>query len=251
MESNILYYFSSYFFVLILNSYVYNFCTSGIQGNNYLVSSTRGTDTGAPGPNFWSWTPPLEKDSSAADIEVEPATKAFADLVQSNPVIEKERSVELLSIPFESSIFQGKPPLPPLQSLVEVEKSEVSDSTEDTSHLEVEHELGIEFSNHAAEAVEALKEVGDVSSQGVNPDGSRWWKETGLDRRPDGVLCKWTLTRGVSADKTVEWEDKYWEAADKFGYKELGSQKSGRDATGNVWREYWRESMSQVSSCAS
>lgn len=217
----------------------------GIQSSNYLMSSNTGTDTGTPGPNFWSWTPPLDRDSGAEDIEVKPATKAFADLVQSNPVIEKERPVEFLSIPFESSLFPGKPPLPPPQTIVEVEKSEVSDSTQETSHLEVEHELGIEFSTYAAEAVEALREVNEVSSQGVTPDGSRWWKETGLDRRPDGVVCKWTLMRGVNADKTVEWEDKYWEAADEFGYKELGSEKSGRDATGNVWREYWRESMSQ------
>lgn len=68
----------------------------------------------------------------------------------------------------------------------------------------------------------------------------------GIEHRPDGVVCKWTLLRGVSADKTVEWENKYWEAADEFGYKELASEKSGRDAAGNVWREYWRESMLQV-----
>lgn len=59
------------------------------------------------------------------------------------------------------------------------------------------------------------------------------------------MVCKWTLTRGVSADKTVEWEDKYWEAADEFGHKELGSEKSGRDAAGNVWHEFWKESMWQ------
>lgn len=133
--------------------------------------------------------------------------------------------------------------LPPFQSLVEVEK--------ETPHLKEEHELDVRFSEHAAEAADALSKVDEASSQGVNPDGSRWWKETAIERRPDGVLCKWTLTRGVSADKTVEWENKYWEAADEFGYKELGSEKSGRDAAGNVWREFWRESMMRVRHCFS
>jgi hypothetical protein len=50
-----------------------------------------------------------------------------------------------------------------------------------------------------------------------------------------------------SADQVVEWQDKYWEASDEFGHKELGSEKSGRDATGSVWREYWKESMWLVS----
>jgi hypothetical protein len=55
------------------------------------------------------------------------------------------------------------------------------------------------------------------------------------------------LIRGVSADKALEWQEKFWEASDEFGYKELGSEKSGRDANRNVWREFWRESMRQVS----
>lgn len=132
-------------------------------------------------------------------------------------------------------------PLPPFQSRVEV-----TESTQETPHLDEENELGVEFSTHAAEAADALSKVDEASNLGIDPDGSRWWKETGIERRPDGVVCKWTLTRGVSADKAVEWENKYWEAADEFGYKELGSEKSGRDSSGNVWREFWRESMMQV-----
>lgn len=137
-------------------------------------------------------------------------------------------------------------PLPPLQSLVDVETTEVTRSTEEIPHLMEENKHGVEFSTHAAEAAEALSAVDEASTQGVNPDGSRWWKETGIQQRPDGVVCKWMLTRNVSADKSVEWENKFWEAADELGYKELGSEKSGRDSTGNVWREYWRESMMEV-----
>jgi hypothetical protein len=116
------------------------------------------------------------------------------------------------------------------------------------SKNEEERELGVQFSAYAAEAAHALEKdkVDELSSYGVTADGSRCWRETGIEQRPDGVICRWTMTRGVSADQEVEWQEKFWEAADDFGYKELGSEKSGRDATGNVWREFWRESMRQV-----
>ena len=106
-----------------------------------------------------------------------------------------------------------------------------------------------QFSKNAAEAARALSESDDKSTHGIHPGGSMWWKETGVEQRPDGVVCKWTVLRGVSADGAVEWEDKYWEASDRFDHKELGSEKSGRDAAGNVWREYWKESMWQVNCC--
>ncbi|XP_027116380.1 protein LIKE EARLY STARVATION, chloroplastic [Coffea arabica] len=217
----------------------------GEQNGNSLLSLTGGTSTGTPGPNFWSWMPPSETDDAIDGIKAKLDMKAFLDPTNISPVMEKEQSADFLFLPFESKSFPSKAPLPPLQSLVEVEELGVSSSAEETPHLEEEHELGIAFSANAAEAVQALYEAKEVSSQGFYPDGSRWWKDTGLERRPDGVVCKWTLTRGVSSDKVVEWEEKYWEAADEFGYKELGSEKSGRDATGNVWHEYWRESMSQ------
>ncbi|KAF9618625.1 hypothetical protein IFM89_002320 [Coptis chinensis] len=110
--------------------------------------------------------------------------------------------------------------------------------------LDEKQELGMQFSINAEEATEALNSTDGVL-HGVRPDGSKFWKQTGVEVRPNGVVCRWTLTRGVSADKSVEWEDKFWEAADQYQYKELGSEKSGRNATGNVWREYWKESMGQ------
>ncbi|KAL3507783.1 hypothetical protein ACH5RR_033165 [Cinchona calisaya] len=217
----------------------------GEQNGNSLLSLTGNTSSGTPGPNFWSWTPPSDTDNSADGREATLDIKAFPNPTKISPVMEKEQSADFLLIPFESKILQNKVPLPPLQSLTEVEELGISSSTQETPHLEEEYEIDIAFPAHAAEAVQALHEANEVSSQGIYPDGSRWWKETGLERRPDGVVCKWTLTRGVSSDKAVEWEEKYWEAADEFGYKELGSEKSGRDAAGNVWHEYWRESMIQ------
>ncbi|XP_009800735.1 protein LIKE EARLY STARVATION, chloroplastic-like [Nicotiana tabacum] len=215
------------------------------QGSQNVISIVpkSGTIMGTPGPSFWSWTPP--SDSSSDDIQMKSDGSLSPDPL--NTVIEKERSPDFLSIPFQSAMVDSKhsAPLPPLQSHLEVENLDASSSTPEIPHQEEERELGILFSANAAEAAYALSQENEVLSQGINPDGSRWWKETGTEQRPDGVVCKWTLTRGVSADKTVEWEDKYWEAADEFGHKELGSEKSGRDAAGNVWHEFWKESMWQ------
>ncbi|KAM0994455.1 hypothetical protein ACFX2A_010114 [Malus domestica] len=167
--------------------------------------------TGTPGPDFWSWEPPQGSDKGSDDIiDLPTAMKTSAQLNLSNPVLEKERSVDCLSIPLESKRQEPNrnPPLPPFQSPMEVEKVDVSEALS----VEEEHELGDEFSAHAADAAQAPDTVDEASSYGVNADGSKWWKESGTMQRPDGVICKWTMTRGVSADQVTEWQDKYWEA---------------------------------------
>ncbi|WOK99241.1 hypothetical protein Cni_G07953 [Canna indica] len=219
----------------------------GLQHQDAHLYQSDITQNGAPGPDFWSWTPPSdsERDPIEASTGQRPAQKLISKSKPSNFVIEKEKPMEFLAIPLESTLLEDthNPPLPPLQSFVEVKVE--SESALDVAVAEEEKKLDQLFSKHAAEAAEALGKCNEASEYGVNPDGSKWWRETGIEQKPDGVVCKWILARGVSADGTVEWEDKYWEAADQYDYKELGSQKSGRDAFGNVWREYWKESMWQ------
>ncbi|KAI3814288.1 hypothetical protein L1987_19039 [Smallanthus sonchifolius] len=218
------------------------------DGDDFTVGdSQQGSDSiGTPGPNFWSWIPPSDTDSSVDDGADSAASSRSASpyLSESNPVMELEPSITHLSLPFESTSYN--PSLPPFQSLMEVGKQGVAGSS---PQLSGEAEVDKLFSTNAEDAAHALAEVDPVSSHGTSPKGSMWWKETGTEVRADGVVCRWTLTRGVSADKSVEWEEKYWEAADELGYKELGSEKSGRDASGNVWREFWKESMSQIEGC--
>ncbi|KAJ7954816.1 Protein RNA-directed DNA methylation like [Quillaja saponaria] len=220
----------------------------GIQNEGIYVQKSETPGIGIPGPDFWSWTPPADSEKPPeADSGLQTAMKSSVYPTLANPVVEKERSPGFLSIPFESKLSQSDsdPTLPPLQSLIQVENMDATRSKLETPPLEQEQKVGVQFSAHAAEAANALDNVNESLPSGVNPDGSRWWKDTGIEQRPDGVICRWTMTRGVSADQAVEWQEKFWEAADEFGYKELGSEKSGRDATGNVWREYWRESMGQ------
>ncbi|KAJ8765410.1 hypothetical protein K2173_013168 [Erythroxylum novogranatense] len=221
---------------------------AGTRSSSIFVSRSENAGNGVPGPDFWSWTPPPDDWNDNSDLF--DTKKSSRPHTLSNPVAEKDRSMEILSIPFESKFSESihTPPIPPLQSLMEVVETEVSETINEIHSVkEEEHDLGALSTLHAAEAVHALNKykTDDLLSQGVKADGSRWWKETGVETRPDGVVCRWTMLRGVSADQEVEWQEKFWEAADDFGYKELGSEKSGRDATGNVWHEYWRESMWQ------
>ncbi|KAL0925836.1 hypothetical protein M5K25_004206 [Dendrobium thyrsiflorum] len=213
------------------------------------VPEKQGTSgLGTPGSDFWSWSPPTDNRSQLSDnaTSLQPATQLNPPPNGSYSIMEMEQSADILPLPFESTLLENQhvPLLPPLQSVVEVEKAE-TESSIDLAMEANQEKLEVVFSRHAAEAAEALGKSNDGATHGVNFDGSKWWRESGVDQRADGVVCKWTLNRGVSADGTVEWEDKYWEASDQFDYKELGSQKSGRDANGNVWREYWREFMRQ------
>ncbi|KAH9289663.1 hypothetical protein KI387_033780 [Taxus chinensis] len=234
--------------------------------------------TVTPGPDFWSWSPPSVKvgENMSALTNVQPANTLNSHKNPIADVLEKERSLAALNIPFESTVndipfestvntettgtpevplvFQNRavPSLPPLQSLMEVTGVDTSElSTESTiAGKEGISELIFDSNipQHASEIASVLDQDHDKSkseTSGVNPDGSRWWKETGVELRTNGVICNWTVTRGVNSNGETEWEEKFWEACDDFDYKELGSEKSGRDAAGNVWREFWKEAMWQ------
>ena len=41
----------------------------------------------------------------------------------------------------------------------------------------------------------------------------------------------------------VEWEEKWWEASDWGGMREMGAEKSGCSIDGSAWRETWREAI--------
>ncbi|KAL2323762.1 hypothetical protein Fmac_028141 [Flemingia macrophylla] len=227
----------------------------GVQNRGILVSESESQGNGVPGPDFWSWTPPVDSgfpsdDGSGLQLD----TKSSVHPTLPGALKEKEWTPQFLSIPFESLLSQSKQSdsLPPFQSLLDVEEVKYASNPESLSvspslslPLEEEQIHDTSSSDYAAEVAHALSEANKSSPIGVNRDGTRWWKDTGIEQRPDGVICRWTMIRGVSADKAIEWQEKYWEASDDFGYKELGSEKSGRDANGNVWREFWRESMSQ------
>ncbi|XP_024526217.1 uncharacterized protein LOC9655368 [Selaginella moellendorffii] len=220
-----------------------------------VASAEPATTVVSPGPDFWTWTPPpppspVEDPSEKAALS--PKTSQ-SETQASNSVLEKEREAQTLELPFETEnarsvlplVFQSRaaPSLPPLQSLVEIKENVAATRKKQITEVPT---AVLERDKLADSVVhQDLQTNKTKSTTGVNPDGSRWWKETGEEDRGNGVVCSWSVTRGVSSEGVVEWEEKFWEACDDFDYKELGSEKSGRDASGNVWREFWKETIWQ------
>ncbi|XP_047983891.1 uncharacterized protein LOC125224523 isoform X1 [Salvia hispanica] len=84
-----------------------------------------------------------------------------------------------------------------------------------------------------------------ANESGTNEDGSTWYRESGEDLGDNGYRCRWSRMGGQSADTTCEWKETWWEKSDWTGYKELGVEKSGRNAEGDSWWETWREVLHQ------
>eukprot|EP00201_Polytomella_parva_P021319 CAMPEP_0175046074 /NCGR_PEP_ID=MMETSP0052_2-20121109/4819_1 /TAXON_ID=51329 ORGANISM="Polytomella parva, Strain SAG 63-3" /NCGR_SAMPLE_ID=MMETSP0052_2 /ASSEMBLY_ACC=CAM_ASM_000194 /LENGTH=331 /DNA_ID=CAMNT_0016309761 /DNA_START=471 /DNA_END=1463 /DNA_ORIENTATION=- len=102
-------------------------------------------------------------------------------------------------------------------------------------------EEGVDVSDGLSEGTSKTVEDG----MGQLADGSWYEKLSGVDRTGEfGFEKKWTLIRGRSADKRLVWEECWWEASDRRGFRELGAVKSGSDAaTGAAWRETWTEKL--------
>ncbi|KAL6907700.1 hypothetical protein ACP4OV_002739 [Aristida adscensionis] len=84
-----------------------------------------------------------------------------------------------------------------------------------------------------------------VKESGTNEDGSTWYRESGEDRGENGYRCRWARMGGQSHDGSTEWKETWWEKSDWTGYKELGAEKSGKNAEGDSWWEKWKEVLYQ------
>ncbi|KAG5542793.1 hypothetical protein RHGRI_015787 [Rhododendron griersonianum] len=85
----------------------------------------------------------------------------------------------------------------------------------------------------------------NITDSGTNEDGSKWYRERGEDLGENGYRCRWTRMGGQSHDGSSEWKEMWWEKSDWTGYKELGVEKSGRNAEGDSWWETWQEVLHQ------
>ncbi|KAL3603225.1 hypothetical protein D5086_004084 [Populus alba] len=84
-----------------------------------------------------------------------------------------------------------------------------------------------------------------VNESGTNEDGSSWFRKSGEDLGENGYRCRWKKMGGRSHDTSSQWEETWWEKGDWTGYKELGVEKSGRNAEGDTWWETWQEMLHQ------
>ncbi|KAI9109289.1 hypothetical protein K1719_019912 [Acacia pycnantha] len=91
--------------------------------------------------------------------------------------------------------------------------------------------------------INLLNEI--VNESGINEDGSTWFRESGEELGEKGYRCRWTRMGGQSFDGSSEWKETWWEKSDWTGYKELGVEKSGKNAEGDSWWETWQENLNQ------
>ncbi|XP_008791988.2 uncharacterized protein LOC103708710 [Phoenix dactylifera] len=84
-----------------------------------------------------------------------------------------------------------------------------------------------------------------VDESGTNEDGSTWYRESGEDLGDNGYRYRWARMGGQSRDGSTEWKETWWEKSDWTGYKELGAEKSGKNAEGDSWWETWQEVLYQ------
>ncbi|KAK9867047.1 hypothetical protein WJX84_003121 [Apatococcus fuscideae] len=77
-------------------------------------------------------------------------------------------------------------------------------------------------------------------------DGTVYEQTSGEELGKDGYWFRWTCLRGISPRGKVEWEEKWWEASDWAGMREMGAEKSGCRLDGSAWRETWRESLTNA-----
>ncbi|KAH9550144.1 hypothetical protein CY35_10G057400 [Sphagnum magellanicum] len=113
-----------------------------------------------------------------------------------------------------------------------VPESRVTPPKRDTG-IASEKEWGIDLNNES------------INESGVNKDGTSWYRESGQDLGENGYRCRWTVMGGRSADGSTEWKEAWWEKSDWTGYKELGAEKSGKNAQGDTWWETWQEVLRQ------
>ncbi|KAK9164674.1 hypothetical protein Syun_005576 [Stephania yunnanensis] len=85
----------------------------------------------------------------------------------------------------------------------------------------------------------------NINESGTNEDGSTWFRESGEELGENGYRCRWTRMGGQSSDASSEWKETWWEKSDWTGYKELGVEKSGKNAEGDSWWETWKEALYQ------
>ncbi|XP_068640469.1 protein EARLY STARVATION 1, chloroplastic-like isoform X2 [Aristolochia californica] len=84
-----------------------------------------------------------------------------------------------------------------------------------------------------------------VNESGISEDGSTWYRESGEDLGENGYRCRWSRMGGQCHDGSSEWKETWWEKSDWTGYKELGVEKSGKNAEGDSWWETWQEVLHQ------
>jgi len=142
----------------------------------------------------------------------------------------QDRVLSQLTMQFETAAEAQRAKtavLPPLQSVLELTSAAAPPS------------------RNMEEMTTAVSSAGRQLEDGVGvlSDGTKYERTTTEEFGADGYWLRQTVMRGVSAQGKVEWEERWWEASDWAGMREMGAEKSGCAADGSAWRETWREAI--------
>lgn len=186
------------------------------------LPTSQKSKTSSPGPSFWEWIPTKEEIEAAALLE---DTTSSLTLPKLQSEIETEREMEELTHSFPQR-WQSDTISDPMV----VEKPLATESLQDKAVDEVKN-APAKFSIETKTLSRKTKIETDQ----------------GTSIRPDGVHVFWTIQRGAAEGGTVVWQEKSWEAMDKWGrYLEMGAEKSCRNLdTDEKWEESWEESLVQ------
>ncbi|KAK9807824.1 hypothetical protein WJX72_010336 [[Myrmecia] bisecta] len=153
-------------------------------------------------------------------------TKAQSDLDFAEPLFASFDLISQADLDVEKA---RQAELPPLQSVLEMT----------TAHLPPQRG----GAPVTAQAQPSLATRAMADGAGQLADGTKYERTSGEERGANGFWLRWTQLQGVSAQGKVEWEEKWWEASDWAGMREMGAEKSGCKADGSAWRETWREAI--------
>eukprot|EP00887_Chlorella_sp_A99_P002492 scaffold10.g2492.t1 len=105
------------------------------------------------------------------------------------------------------------------------------------SHLQLRFQAEAE-----ATAAAAAEPAVAAAAEAAPPEG-QWERQSGEEFGPNGYWYRWTEVRGADESGAVQWYERWWEISDWKGMRELGAEKWGCNASGDAWRETWREAI--------
>lgn len=219
-------------------------------------TSTRGSSsssTGASSPSSTGLSSPPPPDSpsssaSAASTAPAPAPARARPLAAWAPLafaeVDLSAPTELL-LKSEESMFAERAKaavLPPLQSVVDLTSAARPPTRGLDLDTQQQQEVQDAVSVSESDVVQGSA-LGRRLQDGAGrlADGTRFEKLSGVDKGADGYVKHWEVLRGVTGDGTVQWEECWWQASNRYGLRELGAFKKGTAESGAAWVEEWKE----------
>lgn len=201
-----------------------NLGSSAASSNPTKVASTQlparprvtTLETTSPGPNHLSWSPTSGLGPWFTD-KLEPAV--------------------------ENKVTHGSPPPPALlerdPSIPAFLQFKLSNSGAVKSD---EEDLSITFESELVSQSQSSSLENEKEKEKERMPQGDVKRSSGESFGPNGYWYRWTEIEG-KGENGEQWSERWWEASDWGGTKELGASKWGVTRGGDAWRETWREAL--------